>query len=149
MWVLVVLVLARAVSGELDYSCAGVVSQNSPGVSLPPGDIHLQHSSHPLTLTCHLNPQHRIYLSGIDSSRLAFLANSTQQIPSRVVNHTSIQADFSPDSPGVTDVACIVRLPDKYGLCVPSLISNVFTIQRHRSLHSENLRWLPARLPRP
>ena len=104
---------ARAVSGELDYSCAMVSSEESPGVSLPPGDIHLTPTSSPLTLTCHLNPRHRLYLSGLDSSLLAFLTNSTDQLVSRVVNQTSIQADFSPDSPGVTDVACVIRLPDR------------------------------------
>ena len=107
--------MARVVAGDLDYSCAMVNSENSPGVSLPRGDIHLTPSSTPLTLTCHLNPLHPQYLSGVNSSLLAFITNSTDRMDSTVINDTSIQAKFYPESPGVTDVACVIRLHDRCG----------------------------------
>ena len=103
---------AKAVWASLDYTCAGVGSDHSPGVSLPRGDLHLTPSSSPARLTCHLNPSHSLYLSGVNSSLLAFLYNSTHQSSSVVLNETSIQIDFKPDSPGVTDVACVVKHDD-------------------------------------
>lgn len=103
---------AGAVAASLDFTCAGLESALSPGVSLPPGDIHLSPSSPPLTLTCHLNPSHSLFLSGVNSSLLTFLYNSTEQTSSVVLNDSSIQIIFTPDSPGVTDVACVVKHDD-------------------------------------
>ena len=97
---------------SLDYSCAGVGSDLSPGVSLPRGDLHLTPSSVPASLSCHLNPSHSLYLSGVNSSLLAFLYNSTEQTSSTVLNETSIKINFNPVSPGVTDVACVVKHDD-------------------------------------
>ena len=98
---------------SLDYSCAGLEGDSSPGVSLPPGDLHLTPTSPPVVLTCHLNPRHPQYLSGVNSSLLAFISNSTVQMDSVIINDTSIQTKFSPESPGVTDVACVIKLPDR------------------------------------
>ena len=110
---------AEAVWASLDYTCAGVGSDHSPGVSLPRGDIHLTPSSFfqwpsssPVSLTCHLNPSHSLYLSGVNSSLLTFLYNSTEQTSSTVLNETSIKINFNPGSPGVTDVACVVKHDD-------------------------------------
>ena len=109
---LTVSLTAGAVSGSLDYSCAGLASDLSPGVSLPPGDLHLTPSSPPVSLSCHLNPSHSLYQSGVNSSLLTFLYNSTERTSSVVLNETSIQIIFTPDSPGVTDVACVVKHDD-------------------------------------
>ena len=100
------------VRARLDYTCAGVESDHSPGVSLPRGDLHTTPTSSPASLTCHLNPAHSLYLSGANSSLLTFLFNSTEQSSSRVLNETSVQINFNPDSPGVTDVACVVKHDD-------------------------------------
>ena len=107
-----VILTAGPVSGRLDYSCAGVTSDHSPGVSLPRGDLFLTPSASPVSLTCHLNPSHSLYLSGVNSSLLTFLFNSTEQTSSTVLNGTSIQISFKSDSPGVTDVACVVKHDD-------------------------------------
>ena len=109
---LTVSLTAEAVSGGQDYSCAGLGSDLSPGVSLPPGDLHLSPTSAPVSLSCHLNPSHSLYQSGVNSSLLTFLYNSTEQTSSLVLNETSIQIIFKPDSPGVTDVACVVKHED-------------------------------------
>ena len=106
------ILIAGAVKARLDYSCAGVGSDHSPGVSLPRGDLHLTPSSAAASLTCHLNPGHSLYLTGVNSSLLTFLFNSTEQSSSLVLNETSIQINFNPDSPGVTDVACVVKHDD-------------------------------------
>ena len=110
--VCLILSAGRPVWASLDYSCAGVGSDLSPGVSLPRGDLHLTPASSPASLTCHLNPSHSLYLSGVNSSLLTFLYNSTEQTSSRVLNETSIQIIFNPASPGVTDVACVVKHED-------------------------------------
>jgi len=110
----------------MDYTCLPDMIP-SPGVSLPRGDTEVLAGSEPLNLTCHLNPDHPEYLSGVRATDLAFQSNLTI-LKSSILNATSISSMFSPMVEGVTDLSCIilsdntVNRPLNKGVCTQRIL---------------------------
>jgi len=110
----------------MDFTCLSDMNP-SPGVSLPRGDTSVQVGSSPVTLTCHLNPDHPEYLSGVRATDLAFQSNLTI-LKSTVLNETSISSMFIPLVEGVTDISCIilsdntVYRPLNIGICTQRML---------------------------
>jgi len=109
-----------------DYTCLSDMNP-SLGVSLPRGDTEVRLGSKPFPLTCHLNPEHPEFLSGIRASDLAFKSNSTL-LKSSIVDETSISSTFSPTIEGVTDVSCVIlsskriAKPPNKGVCTQRIL---------------------------
>jgi len=110
----------------MDFTCLPDMVP-SPGVSLPRGDIKVLVGSDPVNLTCHLNPDHLDYKSGIRAIDLAFKSNNTV-LKSNILNATSISSMFSPVEEGVTDIMCIIKSgnsvsrPKDKGVCTQKIL---------------------------
>lgn len=114
------------------YNCVPGMT-DSPGVSLPRGDIKVEAGSEPFPIYCHLNPNHKYFkVDGLNSSDLGFYINNVA-LQSEIMNQTTIQALFNPENASVTHISCKVRPkhdknadqdpPSPMGLCVQNVFA--------------------------
>ena len=108
----------------MDYTCLNS-ELTSPGVTLPRGDTEVHVGESPFNITCHLNPDHPEYLSGVVSKDLAFKTN-TEILNSTIINSTSISYSFNPVEEGVTDISCVILKDNNRasgrGVCTQKII---------------------------
>ena len=110
----------------MDFTCLPDMFP-SPGVSLPRGDTKVLVGSDPVNLTCHLNPDHLDYKSGVRAHDLAFKSNNTV-LKSNILNETTISSMFSPVEEGVTDIMCVIKsdktvsTPQVKGVCTQRIL---------------------------
>lgn len=126
---LFVLVLAASPSLAANgfYNCLpGISGSDSPGVSVPRGDIKVEAGSEPFPIYCHLNPDHKYFKDdGLRSSDLGFYVNNVA-LPSNRINETTIQSMFDPNEAHVTLISCKVRPKDgssPMGVCVQNVLA--------------------------
>lgn len=97
-----------AASATFDYTCTPSAT-DSPGVSLPRGDIYLLNGTEQ-ELTCLLNPRHAYYTrAGFTARDLYFWTPETGALEAERVNDTAIRTVFRADRAGITDVSCLLR----------------------------------------
>jgi len=100
-----------------DYECVpGILG--SIGVTTPRGDIDLPNNSDPVELFCHMSPFHQYFKQGYSSAHLSFIINGEDEnqkilpvhVVSDIVNQTTIKTKFSPETVGLFNVRCIIRV---------------------------------------
>jgi len=103
-----------------DYACVPGIT-GSIGVTTPRGDINLLHNSDPVELFCHMSPFHPYFKQGYSSAHLSFIINGEDenrkilpvQVVSDIVNKTTIKTKFSPETVGLFNVRCIIRVKEE------------------------------------
>jgi len=103
-----------------DYACVPGIT-GSIGVTTPRGDINLLHNSDPVELFCHMSPFHPYFKQGYSSAHLSFIINGEDEnrkilpvhVVSDIVNKTTIKTKFSPETVGLFNVRCIIRVKEE------------------------------------
>ena len=99
----------------MDYTC--LPGSSPSGVSLPRGDIYLQHNSNK-TLFCLLNPDHDYYAKQGFRAEDLYFWTPHGNLESRIVNSTTISTNFIANTVGTVDVQCQVQNKNRsIGIC--------------------------------